>query len=207
MRWDSRWGEVFPEYRAQMKGNWAHMTLEQFLSHRSGTPENLDNDGLWHQLWQRKGSPRQQRLQLLQGVIKRPPLFSPGSQFLYSNAGFALAGAMAEKVTGQPWETPMTTRIFKPLGMVSAGFGPPGSLNKLNQPWGAQTRRHPRSPRSKWRQSPRNRAFRQCTCHVKRLGQIRPPTFAGRTKGVGDQWQTSLVCTQLSKITHPSGCC
>jgi CubicO group peptidase (beta-lactamase class C family) len=136
LRWNSTLGEVFPEYKAQMQGDWAQISLINLLSNRSGAPENLDSDGLWRQLWQRKGSPQEQRLQLLRGVIKHPPLFPAGSQYLYSNAGFALAGAMAEKVTGQDWESLMTQRIFQPLGMASAGFGPPGKLHNLSQPWG-----------------------------------------------------------------------
>src|SRR5262249_35973 len=30
----------------------------------------------------------------------------------------------------------MTTELFQPLGMTTAGFGAPGSANDLNEPWG-----------------------------------------------------------------------
>ena len=46
--------------------------------------------------------------------------------FDYSNTGFVLAGMMAEKVGNAPWEDLMRRRVFGPLGMTSAGFGPPG---------------------------------------------------------------------------------
>jgi len=39
-------------------------------------------------------------------------------------------------VTGQSWETLIKNRIFDPLGMSSAGFGPPGTINQIDQPWG-----------------------------------------------------------------------
>ena len=54
--------------------------------------------------------------------------------------GFAtigsIAGAMLEKLTGTPWETLMTNRLFRPLRMSSAGFGPPGTLGQVDEPWG-----------------------------------------------------------------------
>jgi CubicO group peptidase (beta-lactamase class C family) len=54
----------------------------------------------------------------------------------YSNAGYIIAGAMAEKVTGHSWEDLMRAGLFKPLGMTTAGFGPPGTEGKVDQPWG-----------------------------------------------------------------------
>ena len=43
---------------------------------------------------------------------------------------------MLEKIAGEPWETLMTNRLFKPLGMTSAGFGAPGAPGKVDEPWG-----------------------------------------------------------------------
>jgi CubicO group peptidase (beta-lactamase class C family) len=42
---------------------------------------------------------------------------------------------MAEKVTGLSWESLVRARLFDPLGMNSAGFGPPGTFGELDQPW------------------------------------------------------------------------
>ena len=49
-----------------------------------------------------------------------------GSTYAYSNVGYALAGLMAEQVTGESWESLLMRRLFEPLGMASAGFGSPG---------------------------------------------------------------------------------
>ena len=43
---------------------------------------------------------------------------------------------MLEKITGTPWETLITERLFKPLHMDSAGFGPPGTIGEMDEPWG-----------------------------------------------------------------------
>src|SRR5262249_216549 len=60
----------------------------------------------------------------------------PGTRFHYSNAGYIIAGAMLERVTGQTWEELMRQRLFSPLGMTSAGFGPPSAPSQTDQPWG-----------------------------------------------------------------------
>jgi CubicO group peptidase (beta-lactamase class C family) len=55
---------------------------------------------------------------------------------IYSNQGYAIVGAMLEKLSGTAWEALITERLFKPLHMDSAGFGPPGTIGAIDQPWG-----------------------------------------------------------------------
>ena len=69
-------------------------------------------------------------------MLEAPPLSRPGSTYAYSNVGYALAGLMAERVSGESWETLMQRRLFEPLGMASAGFGTPGQSGAVTQPWG-----------------------------------------------------------------------
>jgi len=45
-------------------------------------------------------------------------------------------GAALEKITGHDWPDLMTQRLFRPLGITSGGFGPPGAAGKVDQPWG-----------------------------------------------------------------------
>ncbi len=134
--WNTTVGEVFPELAEQMKPAWKSVTLEQLLTHRGGAPGGLDAGGLWGRLWKREGSPKEQRMTLVRGVLEREPEAPPGTKFIYSNGGFAIAGAMAEKVTGEAWEDLMRERLFGPLGMKSAGFGAPGTPGKLDEPLG-----------------------------------------------------------------------
>lgn len=136
LKWTSTLGEVFPDLRDSMHADYREVTLEQLLGHRGGVPSDLDEGGLWKKLWKREGTPTEQRRMLMEGVLRRPPVSKPGTEYLYSNAGVAMAGAMAEKVTGTPYEKLLTERLFKPLGMKSAGFGAPGSAKKIDQPRG-----------------------------------------------------------------------
>lgn len=139
LRWNSTLGEVFPDLAPQMNETWRGVTLELLCTNSSGAPGGLDRDGLWSKLWKRDGTPTEQRVQLLAGVTKHPPEAPPGTKFIYSNAGFAMAGAMAERATGKAWEDLLRERLFTPLGMTSAGFGAPGTWAEnppIDQPWG-----------------------------------------------------------------------
>ena len=55
-------------------------------------------------------------------LIRRPAV----GKHLYSNLGYVVAGAMAERVTARSWESLMQERLFAPLGISSADFGAPG---------------------------------------------------------------------------------
>lgn len=144
LRWTSTVSEVFPDIA--MDEQWKTVTLEQLLTNSSGAPSDLSRDRLWSRLWDRQGTPTEQRLLLVRTVTTWKPAFTPGSEFLYSNAGFAIAGAMAEKVTGVAWEDLMRQRLFEPLGMTSAGFGPPGERGSLDQPRGHREGGKPMEP-------------------------------------------------------------
>jgi CubicO group peptidase (beta-lactamase class C family) len=68
--------------------------------------------------------------------LSQPPEAVPGTTMIYSNQGYAIVGAMLEKITGQDYETLITEKLFQPLHMDTAGFGPPGTKGKVDQPWG-----------------------------------------------------------------------
>ena len=137
--WDDTLEQVFPDLAEGMDPGWRGVTLRLLLSNRAGAPANLDADGLWGRLWQHTGTPREQRLALVEGVLLHPPEVAPGTKFLYSNAGFAIAGAMLETKLDEPWEDLIRREVFEPLGMTSAGFGAPGTPGRLNQPLGHRT--------------------------------------------------------------------
>jgi CubicO group peptidase (beta-lactamase class C family) len=136
LKWDQTLGETFPELRDSMHPQYQAVTLEQLLTNRGGAPGELEKDPLWGKLWQHKGTPTSARRLLLQGVTPKPPEATPGEKFIYSNAGFSIAGHMAEKVTGKSWEDLMRKQIFRPLSMTTAGFGAPGTRAKDDQPRG-----------------------------------------------------------------------
>lgn len=124
---------VFPEYAARMQPDYQTATLSHLLTHRAGLPHDADN---W---WRLPGrNPTTQRYAALEQLTASRPAFKPGTRYAYSNAGYVLAGLMAEQVTGMPWEVLIRQEVFTPLNMFSTGFGPPGadSVQGKNQPYG-----------------------------------------------------------------------
>jgi CubicO group peptidase (beta-lactamase class C family) len=70
-------------------------------------------------------------------VLAGKPDHPPGETFAYSNVGYTIAAAMAEAKTGDTWEELVQREVFEPLGLTSAGFGPPKSPDEtLPQPRG-----------------------------------------------------------------------
>jgi CubicO group peptidase (beta-lactamase class C family) len=136
LSFDSTLEGGFPELAGKMDASYRGVTLEQLLANRGGVPSDLSPGGLWGRLWERKGTPSDQREELARGVFERAPATRPGSSFLYSNAGFALAGQMAERATKKAWEALMQEELFAPLGMTSGGFGAPGNPDSVKEPWG-----------------------------------------------------------------------
>jgi CubicO group peptidase (beta-lactamase class C family) len=130
LRWSDTLAGAFPERAAKMQAAYRGVTLELLLNHRSGAPANGTNFG------RPSGTVTEQRLAYMDSVLEHVPATEPGSAYAYSNAGYIIAGAMLERITGQPWERLMQERIFRPLGMASAGFGPAAKPEAADQPWG-----------------------------------------------------------------------
>ncbi len=135
IRWDTTIAEVFPELKGKVDRLYLAVNLEQLLSHRGGCPNKPPNDA-WARAWRKQGTPAEQRYEFIKSVLSKPPEAQPGTKYVYSNQGYAVAGAMLERVTGTAWEQLITQMLFRPLGMDSAGFGPPGKAGGLDQPWG-----------------------------------------------------------------------
>jgi CubicO group peptidase (beta-lactamase class C family) len=130
LAWNSTIRKVFPESAPLLHPQCQGLTLSQLLTHRAGLP----HDGSW---WELPGiTPTQQRHALLMTMLDHAPIDRPGTKYAYSNVGYALAGLMAEQVTGESWESLMHKRLFEPLGMTSAGFGSPGRSDAVTEPWG-----------------------------------------------------------------------
>jgi CubicO group peptidase (beta-lactamase class C family) len=135
LRWDTTIADVFPELKGKMDKQYEAVTVEQLLTHRGGVP-GAPPAAAWKRAWEQKGTPTQQRREFIEAVLSQPPAAAPGTKMIYSNQGYAIVGAMLEKLSGTAWEALITERLFKPLHMDSAGFGPPGTIGAIDQPWG-----------------------------------------------------------------------
>ncbi len=137
LRWDSTVAEIFPELAATMDKGLQGVKLTQLLSHTSGIPgDNADFDRLIEQSFAQQGNLDELRYWLVKQWSTRPLQSTPGTRFAYSNMGYTLAGAMIERVTKTTWEELMVARIFDPMNLKTAGFGPQASLGRVDAPLG-----------------------------------------------------------------------
>ena len=146
LSWETTLGRTFPELAESMRPEYREVTLEQLLTHRGGMPSNVDRGLLFWHLRRLVTTPTDDRRLLLEGVVTKPPASEPGTKHLYSNTGYAIAGHMAEQVTGEPWEDLMRQRVFEPLGMSTAGFGAPGTPDVVDEPRGHSASGQPIEP-------------------------------------------------------------
>ncbi len=124
LSWDTRVADVLEG--VPMRPEYADVTLDQLLRHTGGlhaftdgappgAPERRASDGTG------PGA----RAAFLASALAVAPASPAGSTPLYSNAGFVLAGHMAEVAAGTSWEQLVREIVFEPLGMKHAGFGIP----------------------------------------------------------------------------------
>lgn len=134
LRWDSTIGEVLGPVIPGLKPKFAAIALEQLLSHTSGIPSDTDEMlKLYFNADVFDYTLTACRLRMIsEWGTKHEPSVPPGSTFQYSNLGYAIVGAMIEQASGEPWEYLITTRIFEPLGLKSAGLGPQATFGKYD---------------------------------------------------------------------------
>jgi D-alanyl-D-alanine carboxypeptidase len=104
---DDTAGKWFPDL-----GEASKVTVRQLLTHTSGLrdywPQDFVPPGMLH--------PASVEA-ILNEWARRPLDFAPGSDWQYSNTGYVLAGAIVEKVAGEPLVKFLQERIFAPLLM------------------------------------------------------------------------------------------
>lgn len=134
IRLDTPVGEIFPDWN--LPAEKAGITLDLLLQNRSGLSGQPDA-ALWARAFEPgTRSARMQREDFLREALPQPLEAPPGTKEIYSNTGFSLAGAMLERKENKAWEELMRERIFQPLGLRTAGFGPPSHEDKIDAPWG-----------------------------------------------------------------------
>lgn len=138
MKWTDTVGDYFPN--TSMHNDWKPVTLHQLLTDTAGAPANFSRQVSFTNPEIGTESTRARRKAVL-GVISREPESIPGERHVYSNVGYSIAGAMAEKATGSSWSNLVRREIFVPLKLNGSGFGPPASSNRsVEQPRGHRSR-------------------------------------------------------------------
>jgi CubicO group peptidase (beta-lactamase class C family) len=133
LKWDSTLGDLIGREISAINPDYAGVTIDQLLHHRSGAWPNGPAE-VWDAARRAKGTPVEQRRAYVEAILEKPPRFAPG-KYLYSNAGYAILGFVAETITNTPYETLMQQKVFQPLGLASAGFGNAGGEKEVTAPY------------------------------------------------------------------------
>ena len=114
------------------------VTMRQLLSHSGGIQNSLDPDAKEY-CYEGNPTDPDQRRAMARDVLNMP---RRSEKFYYSNFGYIVAGLMLETAASSgygkktTWEDLVRDKIFAPLGMDTAGFGPMAGPDKYDQPWG-----------------------------------------------------------------------
>ena len=120
--------------------DWQRITVRQLLNHTSGMRDYTDEFDY------RKDYTDDEVLAVLQAL---PLEFEPGTQWNYSNSGYAVLGLLTTRLAGKHWGEFQAERLFRPLGMTTtrviserdivlnraAGYEPGEGGEPLNQAW------------------------------------------------------------------------
>ncbi len=137
--WNTTLGEIFADTPG-LDRTWNQVTLRQLLAQRAGITGSHPISFLTSVRSAPGDLPRQRR-DFATKLLAHGPDIPPGNKFVYSPVNYILAGAVLERITGQSWESLMQERLYRPLGIASGGFGPPGTPGQVDQPWGHGHRR------------------------------------------------------------------
>ncbi|MBQ6261975.1 MAG: beta-lactamase family protein [Clostridia bacterium] len=110
--------KFFPELTA-----YPDVTVRHLLTHTGGVPDfygQTDRAPWMVETWLREKTiaPNTIALRFLL-ESGEGPRFAPGERHEYSNTGYCLLAEIAERVSGEPFEDLLKTRIFDPAGMAS----------------------------------------------------------------------------------------
>lgn len=149
LRWDSTIGEVLGAKVPGLHPKLAAVTLAQLLSNSSGIPSDTPamEQIYFHERNYDLPLP-ELRLKALEDFKNTEPVVPSGSPFQYANFNFLIAAAMIDAAADEPTEHLYFKRIFRPLGLTSAGLGPQATTGLYDAPVGHFPRTDgPGSPR------------------------------------------------------------
>jgi CubicO group peptidase (beta-lactamase class C family) len=126
IQWTTTVAQAFPEV-TNIRPEYREVTLRDLLSHQSGFPRDV-NVG-----FSDTTPPRDQRALAATWALQQPPAVVRGT-FSYSNLGYITAGAMLDRAFGTPYEDAVRGRVYAPLGITDAGWGPQAAAGSATQP-------------------------------------------------------------------------
>lgn len=121
----------FPDLADGIDPGWSTPTVDEVLTCRSGMGANLSRPSM-RAAWADTAPLTEQRSRAVVAALSRPP--RRHGRFRYSNLGYIVVGAAIDRIAGASFEDALHLELLEPLGITSAGFGPPPDI------WGHRPR-------------------------------------------------------------------
>ncbi len=106
--------DYLPEYRSDVG---RRITLHHLLTHQSGIPNYTSLPYVWSDSLTQRYSTED----LIRRFGSLDPEFEPGAHYRYSNTGYLLLAAIAERVAGESFNVLLTQQVLTPLGLRQTG--------------------------------------------------------------------------------------
>ena len=105
--------KFIPEFS---KGDRKDITIKHLLTHTSGLPDQLEENAALR----KAHAPMKE---FVQGAVRTPLLFKPGTKYSYQSMGILLASEVARRITNQPFRDFLKEELFVPMGMKHSALG------------------------------------------------------------------------------------
>lgn len=117
-----------------MRDEYKPATLADLMRHTAGLqPYTEITPRTTPIVFELRGTPPEIRGKFVEHLLQEEPAGTVGKSFVYSNAGYALLGNVAERRIGKPWEELIAKEVFAPLAMSSATIGLPAGKSAQAQ--------------------------------------------------------------------------
>ncbi|MFA5111675.1 MAG: serine hydrolase, partial [Desulfobaccales bacterium] len=114
IRVDDPVAAYWPAFAANGKGS---ITVRQLMTHTSGLRPGMPSQPHWSDY---DGA--------ITAIVHDHPVYTPGTQFRYSDVNFIALGEVVHRVSHQPLNVYCQREVFGPLGMKDSSFKPPSNL-------------------------------------------------------------------------------
>ncbi len=136
------------QYLANLPAPWQNVTIKELLNMTSGIPDYDNNQTMVKEFVNNYNpgphfTPEQEVNFAWQYQAQSCPsnncpddgIFSPGTNWYYSNTNYALAGMIVSKVTGQPMEYEVHNQLLAPNNLVNTFYLPYSYADLSQSPW------------------------------------------------------------------------
>ena len=120
--WEMPLPEALADLGSDIHSDWADQTVDSVLLCRAGVSADLSPYQM-NQAWDDPRPLDTQRTDAARRAMRDPP-DRPG-EFRYSNLSYIIVGAAIDRLAGGTFEQAMDIHVLEPLGIDTAGYGPP----------------------------------------------------------------------------------